>query len=248
MKLLYRFRLRSTWLDLCAKPNEKGIDGTYRGARRAFARRTDSVPLTVQHKLSSNPTKLRSAADKVSKEARAVTELVTPLRVTRPQAKGDGLHGFRQGGWTIKRVRDMVEDAANPERLSQVGETAAKSATKKAGAKSAVLAATISVTCDVQKVRRGDLSVTEAAENAGWAGSEAAIATIAGALVTKAMTPTIAAGTSLLAGSTLAGTTTMAAALALAGPWAVGVSTTAAVSVGVKEVRERFRTEAEERS
>ncbi len=241
MKRLYTLRLRHTWLQLCEKPNEKGIDGTYRGARRALARRTVSTARTAQHKLTEHPTQLKTAASKVSKKARSETELVTPRGVTRPTAQADGLHGFRQGGWTIKDVREMVESAANPDRVTRVGAEAAKRATVKAGASAAAASATFSVACDTLKVHRGDLTVAEAAENAAWAGGEAAIATVASAAVTKTAAPTIAAGVSLLAGSTIPGTTAIAAGLAVLGPVSVGIGTSAAVSVTIKKVRKLLR-------
>ena len=242
LKWLYdmrkRFRLpEGRFLELASEHNRKGIDGVYKGARKKGS------AVFAQHKLSESSQQVRNAARKAPKGVRAKTEVVVPRGAKKKISKAatEGVKSLRESGHSVKGVRGMVEKAADPGKATQAGAAAAKNLTLKAGAGAAVLGAGMSVAFDANKVRKGELSVAEAAENAAWAGGEAALCTAATGAATVATAPAIAAGTTALAGSALAGTTAMAAGLATLGPLGVGIGVGIGVGFAVKKVRSKTR-------
>ena len=240
LKKIYELRKQlhmseGRWLKLYAEHNRKGLDGAYKGARKA------GDACFTQHKLSENPQQLKKAASKVNARVRGKTELVVG-RGTKVDAKtAKGLKGVREAGRSVKDVRGIVEKAADPTKVTRAGTQAAQKLTLKAGAGAALIGAGLSVATDVSKLRKGEISGGEVAENAAWAGGEAAICTLATAGVTAAAAPTIAAGTAALAASSVAGTTAMAAGLATLGPIGLGIGIGIGIGFGVKKLRKAVR-------
>lgn len=222
------------WLKLYAEHNRKGLDGAYKGARKAG----DAV--FAQHKLSDNPQQLKKAAEKVGKTVRGKTELVV-ARGTNVDGVTEGLKGSRQVGRTLKQINGMVEKAADPKKVTDIGAKSAQKLSLKAGAASAGIGVGISVACDANRLRKGEIALAEAAENAAWAGGEAAACTLAAAGATAAAAPAIAAGTAALAASTAAGTTVAAAGLAALGPVGLGIGISIGIGIGIKKVRKATR-------
>lgn len=225
------------FLKLYAEHNRKGLDGAYKGALKK------GDALFAQHKASANPNQVRKAADKVGKSVRGKTEVVVPRGVKKNLKASDvkGLKGVRESGRSLKTLNGMVERAADPKKLTDAGTKAAGRLTLKAGAGAAAFGAGLSIACDANKVRKGEMTKAQAAENAAWAGGEAALCTAATAGVTMAAAPTLAAGTAALAASTAAGTTAMAAGLATLGPVGLGIGVGIGIGFGVKKVRQRVR-------
>lgn len=222
-------------LELYPEHNRPGLDGVYKGARKAGS------AVFAQHKDSQNPVYLKEAARKVGKGVRAKTELVVTRGTKVNEATKQGLKGFREAGRRSKDLTRMIDVAADPSKVTKAGANAADKITAKAGGAAAVVGVGISVAADARKVYRGEKSAVEAAENAAWAGSEAAVSTVASAAVTTAAAPTIAAGVTALAGSSALGTTAAAAGLAALGPVGVGIGVGVGVSIGVKVVRNKVR-------
>ena len=240
LRAIYELRRRlhigeGRWLKLYAEHNRKGLDGVYMGAIK------DGEARFAQHKLTSNPQQLKKAAAKTSKAVRADTELVVARGTKVDPGTAKGLHGVRQTGNTAKGIRGMVENAADPEKVLQTGADAAARLTAGMAGRAFGAGAAISVALDVNKLRKGELSVDEVAENAAWAGSEAAVGALASAAVTAVAAETIAAGTAALAASSVAGTTAAAAGLAVLGPVALGVGACVIVGFGFKRMRRWLR-------
>ncbi len=242
LKFIYDLRSKcglseGRFLQLYAEHNRKGLDGAYKGATKA------GEALFAQHKLTENPAQMRKAASKVGPRLRGKTELVVGrgMKDKAAEQAAKGLKGVRETGRSVAEINGIVQKAADPKRATRAGTKAAGQLTLKAGAGAAALGAGVSVACDVNKVRKGELTISEATENAAWAGGEAALCTAAAAGATMAAAPAIAAGTAALAASTAAGTTAMAAGLVALGPVGVGIGASICIGVGVKKARTRLR-------
>lgn len=228
------------FLKLYPEHNHKGLDGFYTGGVRT---KKATQACFANHKFSTKPQQLKKAAANVDVRVRGKTDLVVARGVKKNVAAktSQGLKGVRETGRSVKDIRGIVEKAADPAKASQVGAKAAKNLSAKAGGGAALAGAGISILCDINKVRKGELRGRQLAENAGWAAGEAAVCTFASAGVTLAAAPGIAAGTAALAGSTAAGTTAMAAGLVTLGPAGLGVGVGIGVGYGVKKLRKCIR-------
>jgi hypothetical protein len=240
LKRIYELRKKlrmseGRWLKLYSEHNRRGLDGAYQGVRKA------GEACYAQHKLTENPQQLKKAAHRVGNRVRGKTELVVARGTEVTPEAAQGLKGVREAGRTAKGVRGMVDKAADARRVTDAGSKAAQKLTLKAGAGAAAVGVGISVVYDTKGVISGDKSVGEAAENAAWAGGEAAACTLATAGATAAAAPAIAAGTAALAGSSVAGTTALAAGLATLGPVGLGVGVGIGVGFGVKKLRKAVR-------
>lgn len=242
LKRIYEARKRlglpeGWYVELYSKHNNTARDGVVKGARNGRA-------LFLEYKASQNPQQMRKAASKAARGSRAKTGLVAPRGVKKTLSTRDvaGLKDVRDAGLSLKQMQAMVDKAANPAKVTQAGTKAAGQLTLRASAGAALLGAGISAACDANKVRKGEMTPAEAAENAAWAGGEATACTVAAAGATVAAAPTLAAGATILAGSSVAGTTALAAGLTVLGPIGVGIGTSLAVGYGVKKLRTTVRS------
>ena len=234
-ELRKRLGLKGSWIKLYPEANRAGIDACRKGARKA------GQACFSQHKLSENPAYLKEAASKAGKSVRGKTELVVGRGVKVSERTSHGLKSVREASRWVGEIRGLVEKAADPAKANAVGAEAAKKLTAKAGVGAAVLGAGASVAFDIRAAKRGEKTAGEVAENAAWAGSEAAASTLATAGATAAAAPAIAMGTTALAGSSIAGTTAMAAGLTTLGPIGLGIGVGIGVSYGVRRIRKATR-------
>jgi len=222
-------------LELYPEHNRPGLDGVYKGARKAGQAKF------AQHKLTNSEQQLKKAASKTHKCVRGKTELVVGRGTKVSEQSAQGLKGVRQAGRSVKEVGKLIEKAADPSKANLAGAEAAKKLTAKAGGGAALLGAGVSVAFDLKGAVNGEKTAGEVAENAAWAGGEAAVTTLASAGATAATASTVAAGTAALAGSSIAGTTAMAAGLATLGPIGIGIGVGFGVGFGVKKIRSALR-------
>jgi hypothetical protein len=238
--------------------NRPGLDGAYKAAARKAgsgagkkasaqtakraARKAASKPRFAQHKLSNNPESIKSAAKKVHPRLRGKTEAVVGRgsRKAAQAAVKDKMR-IREAGRSVKDINKVLERAADPKRVKDIGKNAGTKIGAKAVGGAGVLAGGISIATDAKGLIKGEKTPLEAAENAAWATGEGAVTAAASAAATTALAPSILAGTTALAGSTAAGTTMMAAGLATLGPIGVGIGCGIGIGYGVKKLRKATR-------
>jgi hypothetical protein len=236
---------RTRVLELYPAHNRPGLDGVYKEATRAGKKAVTNgakPAKLAQHKLSGNKQAIKAAADKVCPQVRGKTEAVV-ARGTKKVAKeavGDKMR-VREAGRSLRDIHTMLERAADPAKVADIGKQSAAKLGAGAIGGAAGLSVGLSIAGDVKGLVTGEKSLGEAAENAAWAAGESAATATASVLLTAAAAESIAVGVTVLAGSSVAGTTLMAAGLATLGPIGLGIGCGIAIGFGVRKVRKATR-------
>lgn len=133
---------RTRTLALYDAHNRPGLDGAYgtaarkagkngakkgtAGTAKQGAKRAANKPAFAQHKLSENPEGIASAAKKVHPRLRGKTEAVVGRGSKKAaQTAVDGKMRIRETGRSVKDINRVLEAAADPKRVNDIGKKAA---------------------------------------------------------------------------------------------------------------------------